>query len=200
MLFVFIVLLIVNRKFRCYVQLKIIATKYGPTYEKIIVKIKTNIKDISGAGVKIKGNPDLQGKYIFISKASADMISGTNRVSLVVSELEKRNIKCWTSETGIKPGQDYNVVLPEAIRKCALFLVFVSPMSVKSSEVISEISTAKEHKKNIIPIQIEPFDLFKDFPNWGYMLKQYQKTDLFNSKPEEIKTLADYIEQMLNDV
>ena len=200
LLVVGIIACLASPKVRSYLQLKILATKLGPLYEKLIVRIKTTIKDISNAGRKIKGTADLNGKYIFISKASADMIAPNNRIELVVCELEKRGIQCWTSEKGIKPGQNYNLILPEAIRKCTLFLLFVSPMSVKSSDVVSEIGTAKEYKKNIIPVQIEPFDLFKQFPDWAYMLKQYQKTDLFHSKPDEIKQLADYIEQMFNEI
>ena len=122
-----------------------------------------------------------------------------NRISLVVRELESRGISCWLSETGIKAGEDYNVVLPRAIQSCTLFLLFVSPMSVKSSEIVTEIGTAKEYKKIIVPVQIEPFNLFEKFPNWAYMLKQYQKTDLFASKQEDIKALADQIEKLYNE-
>ena len=198
--FAFIILLIASRKFRSYIQIKILNTKYAPQYEKAVIKIKKIITDIAGAGAKIKGNADLKGDYIFISKASADMGMPNNRISLLIRELEKRGIPCWLSETGIKAGEDYNVVLPQAIKSCTLFLLFVSPMSVKSSDVVSEIGTAKEHKKSIIPVQIEPFDLFKDFPNWAYMLKQYQKTDLFSSKEEEIKSLADQVENTYNSL
>lgn len=197
---VFLALFIFYRKFRSYIQLKILNTKFGPTYENLVKKVMKIIRDISGAGAKIRGTTDLKGEYIFISKASADMAVPNNRVELVVKELESRGVKCWLSETGIKPGQDYNVVLPEAIKNCTLFLLFVSPMSVRSSDVVSEIGTAKEHKKTIIPVQIEPFDLFKDFPNWAYMLKQYQKTDLFKSTQEDIKALADHIQNTLNDL
>jgi len=197
-IFAFIILLIASRKFRSYIQLKILNTKFGPLYEKTLIKIKKIISDIAGAGAKIRGNADLKGDYIFISKASADMGLPNNRITLLIRELESRGIACWLSETGIKAGEDYNVILPQAIRGCTLFLLFVSPMSVKSSDVVSEIGTAKEHKKNIIPVQIEPFDLFKDFPNWAYMLKQYQKTDLFTSKQEDIKSLADQIESTYN--
>lgn len=200
LLFAFVIALVVSRKFRAYVQLKILATKFGPSYEKTLIKIKKFFKDVSNSGKQIKGTADLNGKFIFISKASADMATPNNRIELLVSALEEKGIQCWTSEKGIKPGQNYNVVLPEAIRKCSLFLLFVSTMSVKSSDVVSEIGTAKEYKKNIIPVQIEPFDLFKEFPDWAYMLKQYQKTDLLRSKPEEIKQLADYIEQMFNEI
>lgn len=200
LLVVGIIACLASGKVRSYLQLKLLATKLGPLYEKLVVKIKTIIRDVSNAGRKVKGTADLNGKYIFISKASADMIAPNNRIELVICELEKRGIQCWTSEKGIKPGQNYNLILPEAIRKCALFLLFVSPMSVKSSDVVSEIGTAKEYKKSIIPVQIEPFDLFKQFPDWAYMLKQYQKTDLFQSKPDEIKALADYIEQTFNEM
>ena len=200
LIFAFIIGLIASKKFRAYIQLKILSSKYGPYYEKYSTKIRQIIKDIIDSGKKIKGDADLNTKFMFISKASADMATPNNRIELLIGELEKRGISCWLSEKGIKPGQNYNVVLPEAIRKCSLFLLFVSTMSVKSSEVISEISTAKEYKKNIIPVQIEPFDLFGEFTDWSYMLKPYQKTDLFNSKPDEVKQLADYIEQMFNNL
>ena len=199
-IFAFVILMIVNRKFRSYIQLKILNTKYGPLYEKMIIKIKKIITDIAGAGAKIRGDADLKGDYVFISKASADMGLPNNRITLLVRELESRGISCWLSENGIKAGQDYNVVLPQAIKSCTLFLLFVSPMSVKSSEVVSEIGTAKEHKKTIVPVQIEPFDLFNEFPNWAYMLKQYQKTDLFSSKEDEIKALADQVESIFNSL
>ncbi len=195
----FIILFIFWKKFRSYVQIKILNTKFGPTYEKILIKIKKIISDIAGAGVKLKGNADLKGDYIFISKASADMGLPNNKIALLLHELESRGISCWLSENGIKAGEDYNTILPMAIRNCTLFLLFISPVSVKSSEVVSEIATAKEHKKNIIPVQIEPFDLFKEFTNWSFMLKQYQKIDLFTSKQDDIKALADQIEKMFNE-
>lgn len=200
LIFACIILFIAHKKFRSYIQLKILDSKFGPSYEKLVKKVKKIISDIAGSGVKIRGDADLKGDYIFISKASADMGLPNNRISLVVKELESRGIKCWLSENGIKPGQDYNVVLPEAIKSCTMFLLFISPMSVKSAEVISEIGTAKEHKKTIIPVQIEPFDLFKEYPNWAYMLKQFQKTDLFASKTDEIKALADLIEKSYNEL
>lgn len=193
---VFIVLLIVNRKFRSYIQLKILNTRFAPTYEKIVIKVRKIMTDIAGAGTKIRGNADLKGDYVFISKSSADMSLPNSRIKLVVKELESRGIACWLSETGIKPGENYNVILPQAIKNCTVLALFISPISAKSQEVVSEVATAKENKKNIIPIQIEPFDLFKEFPDWAYMLKQYQKTDLFSSKDQDIKALADQIENM----
>lgn len=198
-IFVFIVLLIVYRKFRSFILLKIVGSKFGPTYEKIMIKVKTFIREVSNSGVKIKGTTDLDGKYVFISKSSSDMILPENRIELVIKALESRGIKCWVSEKGIKPGQSYAKVLPEAIRKCSLFLVFLSPVSVQSEEVIAEVGVAREHKKTIIPVQIEPFDLFKEYTDWGYLIKQFQKTDLFASKPDEIKALADSIEQAFNE-
>jgi len=142
----------------------------------------------------------MQGDYVFISKASADMGLPNNRVALVVKELEKRGIKCWLSETGIKAGDNYNAVLPLAIRSCKMFLLFISPMSVKSSDVVSEIGTAKEYKKPIVPVQIEQFDLFKMYSDWAYMLKQYQKTDLFSSKEEDVKAICDQIVEAYNKI
>ena len=59
---------------------------------------------------------------------------------------------------------------------------------------------AKEYKKPIVPVQIEQFDLFKMYPDWAYMLKQYQKTDLFSSKEEDVKAICDQIIEAYNKI
>ena len=199
-IFAFIIGLIASKKFRAFIHIKILKSKFGPTFEKISIKIKTIIKEISGTAVKIKGNAEFHEKYVFISHASADLALPNNRIELVIKELEKKGVKCWISKNGIQPGQNYNAVLPEAIRHCSIFMVFISPTSAGSMEVTSEVSTAKEHKKMIIPIQIEPFELFKDFPDWSYMLKQSQKEDLFSSKSDVLNPFIDYVVKMYNEI
>lgn len=193
---VFVVGMIFSPKFRGFVHLKIVGSKFEPVYEFISGKIISLINGIKGAGAAIKGTVNESEDFIFISKASKDMEHANNRISLVVNELNARGINCWLSEIEIKPGEDYNEVLPKAIADCTLMVFFVSINSINSPEVESEIGTAKQNKKIIVPIQIEKFDLYGKFPKWSHMLKQYQKADLFSSNEDKIKAIADDIEDM----
>ncbi len=197
-LFIFIVLLIAHKKFRNIVHIKILESKFGPSFEKVSTNITKNIKSFTNTVTGIKGTAKLDEKFVFISHSSKDVNIPNNRIETVVRELEKKGVKCWMAEKNIMPGQDYNAVLPEAIRNCALFILFISPNAVKSDEVVTEISTAKEYHKMIVPVQITPFDLFGQFDSWKYMLKQYQKTDLFSNKKEDVDALIKYICDIYN--
>ena len=118
-------------------------------------------------------------------------------VAALVSELESMGVACWTAEKGIEAGEDYNEILPVAIKKCEMMLFFVSPVSINSEEVESEIIAAKREKKKLIPIKINDFDLFAN-EKWQHLLSQYQVTDLFTSNPEEVKKMAEKIKKIFD--
>ncbi len=176
---VLIILLVVNKKFRNNLHIKILASKYGPQFEKLTAKGGEAAKTVNGlfnnTVKKAKGNAEFNEKFIFISHSSKDFSMPNNRIERVVCALEEKGVKCWMSETGIKPGQNYADVLSEAIRKCAMMIVFISPSSAASVDVGNEMSMATEYRKTVIPVQIADFDLFKEFPRWDYHLRQKQK-------------------------
>jgi len=199
LIFVFVVLLIAYPRFRSNVKLKIHESKLGPLYDKVESYIKRLWNELFGGAKKVKGISTIKGKYVFVSKKTEDMESGNSRASLVVRELNSRGIRCWLSEDGIDGGEDHNSVIPQAIKECAIVLVFVSTRSVMSLEVITEVEEAKTCRKMVIPVQIEDFDLFKDYSNWRFMLKPYKKLNLFSSKPEAIKEIVDQIQKKFNE-
>ncbi len=198
--FVFVILLIVYPRFRSNVKLKIHESKFGPLYDKIESFIKRLWNELFGGAKKVKGITNLNGKYVFVSKKTEDMESGNSRASIVVRELNSRGIQCWLSEDGIDGGEDHNSVIPQAIKECAIVLVFVSTRSVMSLEVITEVEEAKTCRKMVIPVQIEDFDLFKEYSNWRFMLKPYKKLNLFSSKPEAIKEIVDQIQKKFDEI
>lgn len=194
-LIVFAGLLIFHKKFRGNFFAWLFATKYGPKIQIIYERIQGFIAQFFVMRKKIKGNASLQGKFVFISHASLDMKKQASPVAALVAELESMGVPCWTSENGIEAGEDYNEILPIAIKKCHMMLFFISPISISSEEVESEVIAAKREKKKLVPIQIVDFDLFAN-DKWQHLLSQYQVKPLYNSEPEEVKKLAQKIKEV----
>lgn len=190
--------LIVSPKFRGYVHLKVSGTKLETLYDYITNKISKFKNEMTEAGIKIKGNANIEDDFLFISKSSKDMGDENGKIALVIKELEKRGVKCWLSEKGIGIGANFNEVITERAEKCTAVLFFASINSLQSAQVESELGIAKFHQKIIIPIQIEKFDMFGQFPKWLCILNQYQKKDLFSKNPESIKAIVDEVEEMYN--
>jgi hypothetical protein len=190
-------LLIFHKKFRGNFFAWLFSTKYGPKIQTIYEKISDFIASFFVAGKKLKGNASLQGKFAFISHASIDMRKQGSPVAALVAELESMGVACWTAEKGIEAGEDYNEILPVAIKKCEMMLFFVSPVSINSEEVESEIIAAKREKKKLVPIKINDFDLFAN-EKWQHLLSQYQVADLFTSNPEEVKKMAEKIKKVFD--
>lgn len=192
----FVILLIINKKFRNFIHMKILASRFAPQFERIYDKVMTNIKNVQTATVKIKGTVTNSDKFVFISHSSGDMKVPNNRIELIVRALEQKGVSCWLAENSIKPGQDYNTVLPNAIENCSLFLLFLSPAACASEEVLTEVSTAKRFHKMIVPVQITDFEPLK-IQKWEYILSTSQITTLFKNDSAKINELATYIEEEL---
>lgn len=75
------------------------------------------------------------------------------------SVLEKQGYECWVAPECVAPGADFTVEVPHAVNTCELFILLLSKETVKSSHVRKEILIAMNHKKNIIPLKIEDFEI-----------------------------------------
>ncbi len=200
LLFAFAILMIVHKKFRGNVMTRVYASKYGPSLQRLFEKITNLINTYFVASRrKIKGNASLQGKFIFISHASIDLKKQGSVVEAVVAELEGQGVKCWTSEAGIDGSEDYNTILPQAIKKCAMMLLFLSPASVASPEVESEVIAGKRERKTIYPVQIAEFDLFSD-DKWQHLLTQYQVKSLTTVNPPDVREMAKSIKKIYDNL
>ncbi len=201
-LLAFVAALVANKKLRGNVHSKILASKFGPKFEmlteKVLALVKSTMSLATNTVTRAKGNASLDEKFVFISHSSKDWQMPNNRIEKVVAALEARGVKCWMSETGIKPGENYATVLTNALKKCAMMIVFLSPSSAASIDVGNEMSMATQYRKTVIPVQIKEFDLFNDFEEWNYHLRQKQKMDLFSNDEKEVAKLADYIAEIYN--
>ena len=191
-------LLIFNKKFRSNALNKLYSTKYGPKIQDYLNQAMEFINSLFFERKRIKTAANLDGKYAFISHASVDYNAPGSIITALIAELKKQGVECWTSEDGIKTGEDYNEVLPLAIDNCEMMLFFISPASINSTEVESEIIAAKRLRKKLIPIQISDFDLFAN-SKWQHILAQYQVTKLLSTDANEIAEMAKHIKAVFDN-
>ncbi|MCZ6869687.1 MAG: toll/interleukin-1 receptor domain-containing protein, partial [Gammaproteobacteria bacterium] len=86
--------------------------------------------------------PAYQGDaaYIFVSYAHAD----AEAVYPELVRLREQGFNIWYDE-GISPGSSWREELATAINDCALFLMFITPRSVKSEPCQKEVNFAESH-------------------------------------------------------
>ena len=91
-----------------------------------------------------------EGPYVFVSYAHADKIS----VYQSMREFRDAGVNMWYDE-GIQPAGEWVEEIAHAIKKSAMFVVFVSPRSVDSRFVKSEVGYALSENKDILTIYLE---------------------------------------------
>lgn len=90
------------------------------------------------------------GPYSFVSYAHADKVLVFN----AMRKLHKCGANIWYDE-GIKPAGEWVEEIANAIKGSSLFLVFISPRSVDSRYVRSEVGYALSENKEILTIFVE---------------------------------------------
>jgi formylglycine-generating enzyme required for sulfatase activity len=91
-----------------------------------------------------------EGPYVFVSYAHADKIP----VYQSMREFRDAGVNMWYDE-GIQPAGEWVEEIAHAIKKSSLFVVFVSPRSVDSRFVKSEVGYALSENKDILTIYLE---------------------------------------------
>ena len=89
------------------------------------------------------------GKYIFISYAHKD----SAQVFPIITRFTQQEYNVWYDE-GIEPGIEWPEEIANALNKCSLFVVFITPNSVASENVRNEINFALAHKLPFIAIYL----------------------------------------------
>jgi len=110
---------------------------------------------------------------IFISYSRKDI----DFVRKLAGDLEKAAYDVWWDITDLQGGDDWVKTLPAAIAESQLFIIVLTPNSIKSEWVQKEYTQALNLHKKIVPIMTEfcevPFALntinFIDFMNSDYV-------------------------------
>lgn len=127
------------------------------------------------------------GKYdIFISYSRHD----TEKVSHIVSILEREGFKIWIDRNGIESGDAFKRVIVKAIEQSTCVLFFSSTASNNSIWTAKEIGVAVYENKCIIPILI---DNSKFNPEVKFDLINLDYIDLSN-----VKYHTEALERLLN--
>ncbi|MEW6350178.1 MAG: toll/interleukin-1 receptor domain-containing protein [Thermodesulfobacteriota bacterium] len=92
--------------------------------------------------------------FVFVSYAHVDKA----QVYPEIKRLHDFGSRIWY-DGGIPPGKDWPATIERTIRRCELFLVFVSPRAFASENVKDELHIAFEAQKPILAIHLEHTDL-----------------------------------------
>lgn len=129
-------------------------------------------------------------KKIFISYASADQETANK----LVAEIERRGIECWLSSRNIRPGQDYQKEIVNALENCGVVLLLFSQHANESVEIPKELALASRFRKTIIPARIEDIVPSGSF---AYQITSAQFIDLFRGFESKIEELCAYLAEVL---
>ena len=92
--------------------------------------------------------------YVFASYSHKD----ANIVLKIITLLKQKMCRIWYDE-GLTPGESWNDNIAEHLLKCSQFILFISPDSVTSKYVMSEINFALTKNKNVLPVIIRKTEL-----------------------------------------
>lgn len=131
-----------------------------------------------------------EGPYVFVSYAHADKIP----VYQSMREFRDSGVNMWYDE-GIQPAGEWVEEIAHAIKKSSLFVVFISPRSVDSRFVKSEVGYALSENKDILTIYLEDTTLPAGL---SLCLQQFQS--VFVSEKNWQKKTSETLLEKLNQV
>ncbi len=90
------------------------------------------------------------GPYVFVSYAHDDK----DRVFQEIRRFNEAGFHVWYDE-GISPGNEWSDEIAEALAKCTVFVVILTPTSAPREAVLNEISFALDEGKPLLAIHLE---------------------------------------------
>lgn len=83
-------------------------------------------------------------------------------VDKFLADLKSTGINVWFDQRDIHAGdKTWQEQIVDGILKSPIFVIVLSPNSVKSDEVNSELIIARQHKKTIVPVLYKPVEISK---------------------------------------
>lgn len=122
--------------------------------------------------------------YIFVSYSHKDK----EAVESIIEDLQQLGFRIWY-DPGIEPGSEWPEYIAEHIDRCRVFLAFVSPNSVESSNCRQEIHRAINQNKDTLIAYLEETELS---PGMDMRLSPLQAVfrDRFESDDEFVRSLS----------
>jgi hypothetical protein len=128
---------------------------------------------------------------VFVSYASAD----SQAVDEIRSDLMAVGYKICSDRTTITGGEMWRARVVEEIEASDVFLLALSPSSVKSRRVLQELNIADGEGKPILPVVIAPVAIPKEMK---LQLSGLQKVSLATDDLSNMNTLYKSINQLVD--
>jgi POT family proton-dependent oligopeptide transporter len=93
----------------------------------------------------------LAGPALFVSHVTEDARAAQE----IISELERRGIRCWVASRDVRAGRPYDDEIVHAIESCRAMLLIFSDHCNESEYIRREVTVAGECHKLVIPFRIE---------------------------------------------
>jgi hypothetical protein len=119
--------------------------------------------------------------YVFVCYARQDQDFALK----LAASLKERSVPVWLDQWNIAPSADWDSSIDGALESCARFLIVLSPASVASKEVRSELRAALDRQKPVLPVLHQPCTIPRQL-----LLIQY--VSFISRRPED--------ESLINDV
>jgi hypothetical protein len=119
------------------------------------------------------------GAMLFVSYSHKDR----PRVEPIVSVIEELGRRVWMDRTDITGQTGWAGQIVRAIRESRAVVLMASPNSYASDQVVRELYLAMNHKKTIVPIEIEPAELPDELQ---YILAPFQHHRLSSGDTREV--------------
>jgi hypothetical protein len=129
----------------------------------------------SRAGAQVPADATM----LFVSYSHKDK----KRVEPIVSLMETMGRRVWMDRTDITGQAGWAGQIVRAIRECRAVVLMASPNSYSSDQVVRELYLAMNHKKTIVPIEIEPAELPDELQ---YILAPFQHHRLSGRETREV--------------
>ena len=97
--------------------------------------------------------------HIFISYRKVDRAEARRLIGIIRENQACRDAAIWYDEF-LTPGEDFNREIADAIRKCDLFAMAITPNTLADQNYIihTEYPFAKQHGKRVLPVECVPTD------------------------------------------
>ena len=92
--------------------------------------------------------------YVFVSYAHAD----SEKVFAEIKRFNEAGFNVWYDE-GIAPGNEWTDEIADALERCSVFVVMLTPTSAPRENVLNEINFALDEKKPFLAIHLEETEL-----------------------------------------
>jgi len=129
--------------------------------------------------------------YIFISYSHKDLT-----ILSILEDLHNEDYRIWF-DSGIEPGTEWPEEIARHLKKCRLFIAFISNNAVASHNVRREINFAIKEKKEMLCIYIEEtklsdgmsmqLDIIQALFKYKYIKTEHFYSALVKAIPNEIK-------------